>query len=57
MKPIRLPAPLTCQRCKNIWIPRQEVVTMCPRCKSKHWQTKRTDRRGLRPKTKRGKKS
>ena len=52
---VRLPAPLTCRRCQHVWLPRSPVVTICPRCKSRHWQTTRTDRRGLRSRTTRRK--
>lgn len=52
VKPLKLSVEfpkLRCMRCNFKWTPRQKVIRMCPKCKSLHWQTKRTDRRGLRP--------
>ena len=40
---------LDCMRCGYHWTPRQREIHLCPRCKSVHWETKRTNRRGLRP--------
>lgn len=28
---------LSCFQCDHIWIPRQDIVRTCPKCKSKHW--------------------
>jgi len=28
---------LKCKRCLHRWIPRQQEVMMCPRCKSVYW--------------------
>jgi len=30
---------LTCLRCGHIWIPRQDVPNICPKCKSVRWNT------------------
>lgn len=30
---------LTCQRCGHQWVPRQAERTICPKCKSKLWDT------------------
>ena len=52
VKPLKLKLSipkLRCMRCGYRWTPRQSVIRMCPDCKSTNWQTKRTDRRGLRP--------
>jgi len=40
---------LHCRRCGHRWIPSKTVVTICPRCKSANWETKRTNRQGMRP--------
>ena len=32
---------LRCKRCGHEWTPRQEVVRICPRCKSPYWDKKR----------------
>ena len=37
MKAVRLPDPLHCRRCGYVWTPRVQVVTLCPKCKSKKW--------------------
>jgi predicted Zn-ribbon and HTH transcriptional regulator len=38
-----------CQRCEYHWAPRLlECPNICPRCKSRDWQTARTTRQGLR---------
>ena len=42
---------LTCKRCGYRWTPAKSPVIRCARCKSKHWETKRTTRQGLRPET------
>jgi len=39
---------LNCRRCGHRWVPTQAVIRICPRCKSKRWETKRTNRQGLR---------
>jgi predicted Zn-ribbon and HTH transcriptional regulator len=36
-KAVRLPKPLHCLRCGHEWHPRKPVVTICPKCKSPHW--------------------
>lgn len=43
---------LHCKRCEHKWTPTQALIRICPKCKSQHWQTKRTNRRGLRPEKK-----
>jgi Zn finger protein HypA/HybF involved in hydrogenase expression len=43
---------LHCRRCEHRWIPKQTTITMCPQCKSTLWETKRTNRQGMRPQTK-----
>ena len=42
---------LTCKRCGHTWTPAKSPVVRCARCKSQHWQTERTTRQGLRPKS------
>ena len=37
---------LKCLRCGHEWIPHQEEVNMCPKCKTKHWYKLKLDRRG-----------
>jgi uncharacterized protein len=32
---------LGCYRCAHLWIPRAQVVAMCPRCKSRFWDVPR----------------
>ena len=29
---------LTCQRCGHTWVPRVEVVYLCPKCHTPKWQ-------------------
>jgi len=36
---------LRCKRCGHRWIPRIEIVRICPRCKSARWDTPRGPRR------------
>jgi len=48
---VKLPR-LKCLRCGHEWIPQQEEVKICPRCKTKHWDTPKKDRQGKRPATK-----
>jgi predicted nucleic acid-binding Zn-ribbon protein len=40
---------LRCRRCGHRWHPTQKVIRICPKCKSKYWQTRRRTRQGLRP--------
>jgi Zn finger protein HypA/HybF involved in hydrogenase expression len=47
---------LRCKRCQHRWVPKQDEITMCPKCKSTLWHTKRTNRQGMRP-VKKGKRS
>jgi len=47
MAKVELPR-LKCLRCGHEWIPQQEEVTICPKCKTKHWDIPKTDRRGKR---------
>lgn len=28
---------MNCLRCNHKWIPRQMIITVCPRCKSPYW--------------------
>jgi len=42
---IRLPEKLKCLRCGHTWIPRQEDVRICPRCKSALWDKPREEKR------------
>lgn len=44
---VRIPS-LFCRRCGHHWRPRQPEVTICPRCKSRHWAEPRKNRQGLR---------
>lgn len=37
---IQLPK-VICKRCGYIWIPRKEVIKMCPFCKSPYWDQER----------------
>ena len=30
---------LTCLRCGHKWLPRQEEITVCAKCKSPYWDT------------------
>ena len=41
MVKINLPKKLNCKRCKHSWVPRKGEVTVCPKCKSPYWNTKR----------------
>ena len=37
-KPFKVKLPkLHCLRCKHDWIPKQETVIICPKCKSPYW--------------------
>jgi Zn finger protein HypA/HybF involved in hydrogenase expression len=55
--PMRIKLPtLKCKRCQHRWIPSQPVITMCPKCKSRYWHTKRENRQGMRPEVAKGKK-
>jgi len=36
---------LGCYRCAHLWVPRSNVVSMCPRCKSRLWDTPRIRRK------------
>lgn len=45
---IRVPK-LRCRRCGWEWLPRQEDVRLCPRCKSVRWNEPVGARRGKRP--------
>lgn len=40
---------LVCERCGHKWVPTQEEITMCPKCKSKHWHSPRENNQGRRP--------
>ena len=37
---------LTCLRCGHCWVPRQEQVTICPKCKSPYWDKPRKQEKG-----------
>ena len=39
---VKLGERLNCLRCEHEWQPRQEVVTICPKCKSPYWNVPRT---------------
>jgi uncharacterized OB-fold protein len=39
---------LHCKRCGHRWVPTQPIIKICPKCKSANWETKRTNRQGLR---------
>ena len=41
---------LTCQRCGHEWLRRTDRPVRCPKCRSKRWETPRTNRQGLKPK-------
>jgi len=28
---------LKCKRCNHEWIPRKNIISICPKCKSKLW--------------------
>lgn len=32
---------LHCERCQHDWVPKQEEVRQCPKCKSPWWDTKK----------------
>jgi len=34
---------LTCKRCEHSWIPKQEEVRQCPKCKSAWWDEDREE--------------
>jgi hypothetical protein len=36
---------LTCQRCGHRWVPRQRLVTICPKCKSGLWDRPKKPKR------------
>jgi Zn finger protein HypA/HybF involved in hydrogenase expression len=55
MVKVRIPR-LACLRCGHHWVPQQEHITMCPRCKSKLWETPRTTQQGMRSDLKAGRK-
>ena len=38
-----------CLRCQHEWLPRVREPKRCPRCRSTHWATPRTNRQGMRP--------
>lgn len=38
MQEVTLPE-LRCYRCAYVWIPKQRHVHICPRCKSRYWDT------------------
>jgi len=33
------PPKLKCFRCGHEWIPKEKIVTMCPKCKTEDWDT------------------
>ncbi len=37
-----------CRRCGHRWVPKQPVITMCARCKSRYWNEPRRNRQGMR---------
>lgn len=37
-----------CCRCDHWWMTRTDKPQKCPRCRSKHWATPRTNRQGMR---------
>ena len=39
---VKLGERLNCLRCNHEWLPRQEVVVICPKCKSPYWNIERT---------------
>ncbi len=48
---VRIPR-LHCRRCGHRWVPKQPVITMCARCKSRYWNEPRRNRQGMRPEPK-----
>jgi len=28
---------LKCKRCNHKWVPKQEIILVCPKCKSPYW--------------------
>jgi len=49
MRRVTLPQKLRCRRCGHQWRPHQPVIRICPKCKSKYWQTERTNMAGTKP--------
>lgn len=37
----RFNSSLTCKRCGHTWTPRQQEITICPKCKSPYWNKAR----------------
>lgn len=38
---VRIGKHLICLRCNHKWLPRQETITICPKCKSPYWNSPR----------------
>lgn len=38
---VKVKKQLKCKRCNHEWNPRQEEITICPRCKSPYWNKER----------------
>lgn len=34
---VKLGKRLTCLRCGKVWLPRKEIIRLCPHCKSTIW--------------------
>jgi len=34
---------LKCKRCNHEWVPTQEDIRMCPKCKSVNWDKEKKD--------------
>jgi len=32
---------LKCKRCEHVWVPTQEEIRICPKCKSPYWDRER----------------
>ena len=43
MKIIKLQK-LQCLRCNHIWIPKKEIIVICPKCKSPYWDRPRKNK-------------
>lgn len=35
---------IVCKRCEHQWVPTQEVIRVCPKCKSPYWDKDKNEK-------------
>ena len=36
---------MNCKRCNHTWMPRQEEIRICPKCKSPYWDREKKQKK------------